>query len=173
MSGLPSVAPTTQTACIALPTGAQVTAAINIGNSAAAMQNCTVRILRDEEKVAEEEQTCQNGPRTQVTHLTMTAIDDQTFREDTVSVVGEHKMTAHSTVHYDGPCTAAQLAESSKASAPKPTAEECAEFAASKKEMAESNNSCEDVPAPYKATCTKNLEAAGATLNQMLAACAK
>ena len=173
ISGLPPGAPVTQTTCTAAPNPAQVAAAINVANSAAAMQNCTVRILHDEEKLAEYEQTCHNGPATQVIHHTMSVIDDRTFKEDTLSKVGPSEMSGHSTVHYDGPCTAAQLAEASHAAMPKPSIEECAEFVASKKEMANSAKSCEEVPAEYRGACTRNLQVASASLNQMLAACAK
>lgn len=173
ISGLPPSAPTMQTVCIAAPNPAQLAGAVNVANSAAAMQNCTMRILRDEERIAEGEQTCHNGPAVQVIHHTITVIDDKTFKEDTVSKAGTLEMSGHSTVHYDGPCTAAQLAEASHAAMPKPSTEECAELVASKKEMANAAQSCEEVPAQYRDTCTKNLQIASANLNQMLATCAK
>ena len=107
VSGLPPSAPITQTTCTAPPTPAQVAEAIHLANSAASMQNCSVHILRDEEKIGEYEQTCHNGPATQVIHHTMIAIDDKTFKVDTVSKTGTLEMATHSTVHYNGPCTAA------------------------------------------------------------------
>ncbi len=170
-SGLPPSPPYTETACTAVASPAHTAAAINLGNSVGAMQNCTTRIIRDEEKIAESEQTCSKGPTTQVTHTTIIVIDDRTFKQDTLSKVGAIEMSSHSNTHYDGPCTAAQLAEASHPT--KPTAEECSELAAGKKEIADSLKSCEEVPAEYRAACTSRIQAGSATLNQMLAACAK
>ena len=170
VSGLPPSAPVTQTACTVPPTAAQVATSIRVANSAASLQNCTMRVLRDEEKVVEYEQTCHNGPSTQVIHHTMTAIDDKNFKTDTVSKTGALEMTAHTTVHYDGPCTPAQLAETT---ASKPTPQECAEIVDSQKEMADSARSCDEAPAGYRDTCKKNLQAANANLKQLLAACGK
>ena len=120
VSGLPRGEPVTQTACTVPLNPAQVAASIHIANSAASMQSCSVRILRDEEKVAEYESTCHNGPTTQVIHNTMTAVDDKTFKIDTPSKVGTLEMSTHSTVHYDGPCTAAQLASPAATRKPHP-----------------------------------------------------
>ncbi len=173
MSGLPPSAPTTETTCTAPPNPAQVAAAIHLANTAGAMQDCTVRILHDEERLAEDEQTCKRGSSAQIIHNTMTALDDRTFTIDTLSKLGTTEMSAHSTVHYDGPCSAAQLAEASRATPPKPSPEECAELAASKKEMANSAKSCEDVPAEYRTTCLKNVQSSSAVVDQMLAACGK
>ena len=103
----------------------------------------------------------------------MAALDDRTFTIDTVSKVATMEMSAHSIVHFDGPCSAAQLAEASRATPPKPNPEECAELAASKKEMANNAKSCEGVPAEYRATCLKRLQGGSAIVDQMLAACAK
>lgn len=172
-SGLPPSAPTIETTCTAPPSPAQTAAAIHMANTAGAMQACTVRILHDEERLAEDEQTCKRGPSSHIIHNTMTAVDDRTFTIDTLSTLGTIQMSAHSTVHYDGPCSPAQLAEASRAAPPKPSPEECAELAASKKEMANSAKSCGDVPAEYRATCLKNLQGGSAMVDQMLAACAK
>ena len=172
ITGLPPSAPTTQTSCTVPPTPAQLASAVRVANSAASMQNCTVSIQRDEEKVAEYVQTCHNGPTTQVIHHRMTSIDDRTFKIDTNSKTGNIEMSIHSNVHYDGPCTAAQLAEASRATVPKPTPQECAEFANSEKEMANASKSCDEAPAEYRDTCTKRLQTASANLKQILAACA-
>ncbi|WP_419805897.1 hypothetical protein [Terriglobus sp.] len=172
-SGLPPSAPTTETTCTAPPNPAQLAAAIHVANTAAATQDCNIRILHDEEKLAEDEQTCKRGSSVQTIHSTMAALDDKTFIIDTVSKLGTVEMSAHSVVHYDGPCSAAQLAEASRATPPKPNPEECAELAASKKEMANNAKSCDDVPAEYRATCLKRLQGGSAIVDQMLAACAK
>ena len=132
-SGLPPSPPYTETACTAAASPAHTAAAINLGNSVGTMQSCTTRIVRDEEKIAESEQTCSRGPVTQVTHTTIIAIDDTTFKEDTVSRVGAIEMSSHSRTHYDGPCTAAQLAEASHPA--KPSEEECRELAAGKRRL--------------------------------------
>ena len=172
-SGLPPSAPSIQTACVAPSSPAQAAAAIHVANTAASMQDCTIRILHDDEKLAEDEQTCKRGPGVQTIHRTMAVLDDKTYTVDTVSRLGSLEMAAHSVVHYDGPCSAAQLAEASRATPTKPSPEECAELAASKKEMASNVKSCEGIPAEYRATCLKQLQGGSAIVDQMLAACAK
>lgn len=136
------------------------------------MQSCTVKVIRDEEQVAEYEQTCARGPAVQVIHTTLTAVSDKLFQSDVSSKLGAISTTMHSSSHYDGPCTAAQLAEASRP-IPKPTVEECAELQASKQELADAAASCDQVPAAYRDTCNKNIQAANANYKQLTAACAK
>ena len=160
----------TQTTC-ASASPEVAAAAAKMRNQVNAMNECKVRILRDEERIVESEQTCDNGTRAQTFHVTMNAIDDKTFTTDTVSKAANIEMITHSTTHYDGPCTAAQPAAAS--TVPKPSPEECAEFAASKKEQAETAKSCEQLPAENRERCKKQLQAGSAMVDQILASCTK
>ncbi len=162
--------PSTQTTC-ASASPEVAAAAAKARNQVNAMNECKVRILRDEERIVESEQTCSLGTRNQTIHITMNAIDDKTFTTDTVTRAANIEMTTHSTTHYDGPCTAAQAAAAS--TIPKPSTEECAELAASKKEQAETAKSCEQLPAENRERCKKQLQAGSVMVDQMLASCVK
>ena len=170
ITGAPPTAPITETTCTVPPTPAQLAQSLQMASQVAAMQNCVNRVIRDEENVAESEQTCTTGPRVQTIRTTMTAIDDRNFTTDTVSKVGRIEMANHSNVHYDGPCTAAQIAETTRAAQAKPSPEECADFLANSKDM---SKGCDDAPVDSRATCKKQIEAASAMIAPILAACAK
>ena len=104
VTGGPPSQPNTQTVCISAPSPAQVSAFVQMEEESPVLRSCTMRIVRDEEKTAEYEQTCPHGREgTLVTHMTMSAIDDRTFKTDTLAKSGVKKIFKRST-HPQNKC---------------------------------------------------------------------
>jgi len=135
-------------------TGAEDGRTIAAVNRMGAASSCETRLLADTERLAESEQTCRIGDRIQTTHSTMRFVDDRTFTVDTVTkFAGLADTTTHSTVVYEGPCSAESR------TAGQPSAEDCAELRASLSDSAEAEAMCTQVPANMQAQCQARLAA--------------
>lgn len=165
--------PQKSTTCAGPLSAAQAAAVKRMGNDAAPM--CRMDVLKDEETVAEYEQTCNIGSQQQVIHSTMRSIDDHTMAIEVRHTVGGHEMSfARITSRYEGVCTA-QTAPTTPGlpAMPKPSAEQCAALPAMKSQVEVSTKGCasEDMPAASRASCLAAMKGLAGTVQQMEAQC--
>ena len=158
-----STPPQKQTVCT---TGTPDPKVLAAANQMAGASGCQTRVLTDTERVAESESTCRLGNRNQTTRTTMRFVDDRTFTVDTVlKVPGIPDTTSHSTVVYEGACTAASKAAS------RPSAQDCAELRASLAESAGAGDVCAQMPANMQVNCRAQVVAGRQMAEAALASC--
>ena len=181
VQGKPMGQPVTDTHCAAALAPQNAAEAKQMGNTAAAMSNCSTRVLVDTPTLATAQQTCNPGAMQTVILTTMRALDENTITMETAMTTGgQPGMTTRSKVTYLGACTAAQNAENARAAAapmpamPKPSKAECAEMAEMKQQAqeAQSSNACSgDMPANIKARCEASMQIMQQRMKQMEALC--
>lgn len=155
--------PQKQTVCTTgTPDGKVIAAA----NQMAAASGCQTRVLTDTARLAESEQTCQLGSRTQTIRSTMRLVDDRTITVDTVmKVPGSSETTTHTSAVYEGACNARSTAAS------QPSAADCADLKAGMADSTQAGDVCAQMPADMQAQCRVRVTAGRQLAEAALARC--